>query len=256
MNDPGLRYRRFDLGHAVDEALHPRLVPACRAMSAIDRLLVPWAPTSLDSTLGIMRQILETPSVDLGYDRGHVCRVGIVSGMLIDRMGFDPKFANTVRVAAMFHDIGKLYVRQEVVDKPGALTSSERAEMNTHTVRGSGLLSQGTSPVLLVATEIAMNHHEHWCGGGYPRGLSGSDIPLSARLVAVADVHDARTHPRSYNTPLGREAVLSEIQDDRRQQFDPAIVAGFVELMDTPETIDRRDRELEFVLGHNASFVD
>jgi putative two-component system response regulator len=122
------------------------------------------------------------------------------------------------------HDVGKIGIPDKVLRKPGALTAEERRIMETHTTIGAELLSGSESPVLCKAKEIAEFHHERWDGRGYPHGIAGSEIPLAARIVAVADVYDALSQNRVYRAAMPEPQVLEILQQGRGTHFDPELV--------------------------------
>ncbi len=139
-------------------------------------------------------------------------------------------FVAEIRRAAPLHDLGKVAIPQQILLKPGPLTDEERAAMMRHVHFGAQMLATARSPVLRLAAEIAVTHHERWDGNGYLAGLAGEDIPLSGRITAVADVFDALTHERPYKAAWERDRALEEIASQAGRQFDPAVVAGLLEL--------------------------
>ena len=132
-----------------------------------------------------------------------------------------------IRRTAPLHDVGKIGVPDAILRKPGKLTPSEFELMKTHTLIGEEILGGGRHKILKTAAEIALSHHEHWDGKGYPHGLAGSDIPISARLVSVADTFDTLTHNRPYKDAHPVPEVIAEIRRCRGTQFDPAVVDAF-----------------------------
>lgn len=155
----------------------------------------------------------------------HTQRVGKLAELLARAMGRSEEEIAILRRAAPLHDVGKIAIADSILRKPGALTPGERAEMQTHTTVGAKILSGGRSPVMKVAEEIALSHHEWWNGSGYPDGISGEAIPLTARIVAIADVFDALSSARVYRPAWPLQNVLAEIQRQQGVQFDPAIAA-------------------------------
>jgi putative two-component system response regulator len=132
-----------------------------------------------------------------------------------------------IRQAAPMHDIGKIGILDAVLRKPGKLTPQEFEVMKTHTLIGSEILAGSKVPMLQMAREIALNHHERWDGKGYPRGLAGKDIPESARIVAIVDVYDALTHDRVNRPALPEDEVLAIMHQGEGKQFDPELLAEF-----------------------------
>lgn len=161
----------------------------------------------------------------------HTLRVGYMSSLITTTLGQSKHAADLMRLAARLHDIGKIGIPDQVLLKPGKLTDEEYTLMKHHTTIGAEMLSGSTSPLIRLAEEIALNHHERWDGKGYPRGLAGRDIPLSGRIVAVADVFDALTHERPYKDAWGFERVMTELHAMRGSQFDPKVVNAFFKIV-------------------------
>ena len=158
----------------------------------------------------------------------HTIRVGDLSAEIALQLGEPDEWSSQLRLAGRLHDIGKVAVPDSILLKPGPLTSDEFDVMKTHTTIGAEILAGSSSPLIQLASEVALNHHERWDGTGYPSGLLATDIPLSGRIVTVADVYDALTSHRTYKhawTPL--EAV-QYILGARGAQFEPRIVDAFI----------------------------
>src|SRR5690606_9716812 len=131
--------------------------------------------------------------------------------------------------AAPLHDVGKIAIPDAILRKEGRLTDEEFAVMRQHTVVGARILGGGRSDLMAVAESIALSHHERWDGSGYPDGLRGEEIPMHARIVAIADVYDAVTTPRHYRSPWSPEVAIREITRAAGTHFDPAVASVFVE---------------------------
>ena len=157
----------------------------------------------------------------------HAQRVGRTAALLAERLGHGVEFVSLIRRAAPLHDIGKIGVADAVFLKPGRFTPVETEIMRQHVPIGANMLAGSSSPVLQLAEEIARTHHERWDGSGYPNGLRADGIPLSGRLVAVADVFDALTHDRPYKAAWPIEAAVEEISACAGSHFDPRVVAAF-----------------------------
>jgi putative two-component system response regulator len=136
-----------------------------------------------------------------------------------------------LRQAAPLHDVGKIAIPDRILLKPGRLTAEEFEEMRTHTTLGAEMLARPGFPLLEMAAEIALTHHERWDGSGYPAGLAGGDIPLVGRIVAVADVFDALTNERPYKDAWPLADAVAEIRDQSHLQFDPAVVDAFLAVL-------------------------
>jgi putative two-component system response regulator len=160
----------------------------------------------------------------------HTKRVASLAVAIGRSLGLDHNTLELVRWSAPLHDVGKIGIPDSVLLKPGRLTESEMEVMKSHTTIGARILMGGQSPLVQMAESIALNHHEKWDGSGYPRKLSGDQIPLEARLVAVADVFDALTHARPYRAAWSIEDTRVEIQRGSGAHFDPRIVEIFLSL--------------------------
>lgn len=160
----------------------------------------------------------------------HTERIRASAALLARELGLSDADAELVGDAAPLHDIGKLGVSDAILLKPGKLTPEEFAHVKRHAELGARILSGSSSPVLRAGEEIARAHHEWWNGTGYPAGLAGEEIPLFARIVAVADVFDALTHERPYKAAWPPEQASAEIVRLRGVQFDPRIVDAFEQL--------------------------
>jgi PAS domain S-box-containing protein len=160
----------------------------------------------------------------------HTERVGALAAEIATHLGLDAERILHLREAAPLHDVGKIAIPDCILLKPGKLTTEEYAVMKTHAELGARLLAGSGSPVLQMATVIAESHHERWDGAGYPAGLAGEEIPLVGRVVAVADVFDALTHDRPYKSAWPVEHALAEIRSGAGSQFDPRVVAAFLEI--------------------------
>jgi putative two-component system response regulator len=160
----------------------------------------------------------------------HIWRVAQLSAQLARQLGLDETRADLLLRAARLHDVGKVAVPDSILMKPSQLNQEEFELVKRHTLVGAELLSGSQSPLLKIAETIAFTHHERWDGTGYPRGLKGEAIPLEGRILAVADSFDALTHHRSYRTARTLQEAVAEISSQSGKQFDPKVVAAFLEL--------------------------
>jgi len=160
----------------------------------------------------------------------HAHRVGRTAALLAERLGLGPGLSALIRRAAPLHDVGKIGITDAVFRKPGRLSEEETAIMRQHVQVGSSILADSSSAVLRLAEEIARTHHERWDGTGYPNGLQGEEIPVSGRLVAVADVFDALTHERPYKQAWPLDDAVAEILAGAGGHFDPAVVEAFSQI--------------------------
>jgi response regulator RpfG family c-di-GMP phosphodiesterase len=147
-------------------------------------------------------------------------------------MGMTPTEAETLRNASLLHDVGKIGVPDAILLRPGALSDEDRELMRRHTTIGAEIVSGSTSPVMQMAEQIALSHHERWDGTGYPQGLAGEAIPLPGRICAVCDVFDALLSERPYKEPWPYEEALEELRRERGHHFDPAVVDAFLSIVD------------------------
>ena len=155
---------------------------------------------------------------------------------LSHHLGLPEQEVDRIRVAALLHDVGKIAVPEEILEKPAALTSAEWRTVVQHPRIGQVILEQATA--LRDAVPIILHHHERFAGHGYPYGLRGADIPLGARIVAVADAYDAMTHDRPYKRAMSHDAAIRELRRHAGTQFDPDVVRLFCSLYRD----DRRSR--------------
>lgn len=154
----------------------------------------------------------------------HIVRIGRVSRHIAEVLGLSESECNVIEAAAPIHDIGKIGIPDSILRKPGPLTEEERKTMESHTLIGYDILKNSSSKYLQCGAEIALAHHEKFDGSGYPHGRRGEDIPLCARIVAVADVYDALTHRRPYKLPWPRAKVIEYMNELKGTHFDPPCV--------------------------------
>jgi HD-GYP domain-containing protein (c-di-GMP phosphodiesterase class II) len=175
----------------------------------------------------------------------HISRINQYSAVLARSMGLDSQFIEDIGYMAQMHDVGKIQVDASILRKNGRLTSEEFEKMKLHTVYGARII--GDHPRLRMAKEIAMSHHEKWDGSGYPLGLGGEEIPLSARIVAIVDVYDALRSRRPYKEPQSHDSAMEIIThgDERTvpTHFDPVIKSAFVKINKKLDDIYRENEE-------------
>jgi HD superfamily phosphodiesterase len=157
----------------------------------------------------------------------HLIRMSLYSYLIAKEMGFDEEWCEKLKLAAPMHDIGKLGIKDTILLKPAKLTDEEFEEMKKHTIYGYEILKDSTIDILKMASNIALCHHEKYDGTGYPRGLKGEEIPIEARIVAVADVFDALTSRRPYKEPYEIDRAVEIIEKDSGKHFDPKVVQAF-----------------------------
>ncbi len=158
----------------------------------------------------------------------HTQRVGRTAALVARELSLASVEVDVIRRAAPLHDVGKIGISDSILLKPGRLTAEEFEVVKSHTTIGAGILSGGGFPILQLAEEIALMHHERWDGSGYPHGLQGDSIPLAGRIVSVVDVFDALTHDRPYKSAWSVADALKEIEGQAGRQFDPRVVEAFL----------------------------
>lgn len=164
------------------------------------------------------------------YTRGHSDRVSAYSVLIGKHMGLSQEDLRTLEIGGLFHDIGKIGVPDSILLKDSKLTDDEYSEIKNHPSIGKHILSNAT--IFQNIIPIVYHHHEKYDGTGYPERLKGEDIPLFARITAVADTFDAMTSKRSYRNALPLETVRAEIEKYSGTQFDPAIAKIFLDILD------------------------
>jgi len=158
----------------------------------------------------------------------HLKNVSDYSVALARKIELDENKIELLWHGAALHDIGKLGIPKELIRKETSLSESEALLMQSHTTIGHGILNTGTSVFLQIAAEIALSHHESWDGTGYPNQIKGNSIPLTARIVAIADVYDALRSKRPYKRAWDKEEALQEMINLRGQKFDPELLDLFL----------------------------
>ncbi len=172
-----------------------------------------------------LARVAEERDTDTG---NHIIRVGKYSRIIVEKAIDDEEFHEMMELAAPLHDVGKIAIPDHILFKPGKLTPEEWKVMKTHTIHGYKILEGSGIKLLDLAAKIALYHHEKWNGGGYPYGIRGEDIPLSARVVAIADVFDALTMKRPYKDPWPLDKAFDLISSERGKHFDPDLAEIFL----------------------------
>src|SRR5438132_5921270 len=169
------------------------------------------------------------------YTRGHSARVTAIAEAIARRLGWDQERLALLHVGGPLHDIGKLGISDEVLAKPGRLDEHELAQIREHPKLGARILLRVAA--LRGALPYVLYHHERWDGNGYPTGRAGEQIPLEARVLAVADAFDAMTSDRPYRPALSLDEALAEVERCSGTQFDPEIVRIFLDLFSEAEEL-------------------
>ena len=162
--------------------------------------------------------------------REHTLRVGRIAASIAQAMGLSPAFVELIAQAAPLHDIGKLGVSNEILLRPGTLSDAEMETMRQHTLVGARILEGSEAPVLRLAEQVALTHHERWDGKGYPRGLAGEEIPIAGRITNVADIFDTLLHERTYKEAWAPREAFEEIRRGSGSRHDPAVVDAFLSI--------------------------
>ncbi len=199
----------------------------------------PGDPRSARTTefLEVLAETIETKD---RFMRGHSRRVALYASLLADRLGLASGERDRLRIAAFLHDIGKVGVPTDLLLRDGALDTAERDRVERHPEIGLKLLGPLDVPSAVAAA--IRHHHEWWDGTGYPDGLAGPDIPLTARIIAIADAFDAMSTDRPYRDALSRRVVIAEFERFAGSQFDPDLVQEFLAIIDSGACDAERER--------------
>jgi len=162
----------------------------------------------------------------------HIRRVSRTSALIARALGMDSTLVEQIKHASQMHDVGKVAVPDAILLKPGYLTAQQRTVMEKHTTIAAEILADPEDDLTAMGRDIALNHHERWDGQGYPNGISGRDIPLSARIVAVADVFDAVISHRCYKSASSFDVAIDIIEKDSGKHFDPQVTEAFFSVID------------------------
>ncbi|HEX6656148.1 MAG TPA: diguanylate cyclase [Candidatus Limnocylindria bacterium] len=210
---------RTYLFRAVDESAPVRRAPISSGHRAAATAIGRWAN---DTATEALASVLAPQPHHRGRPSDMIASLATGIGL---ELGLPPEEIERIRVASLLHDLGKLAVPSEILDKPTALSDGEWQAIGEHPRIGQVILEQATT--LREAIPVVLHHHERFNGGGYPHGLRGNEIPIGARIVSVADAYHAMVHDRPYKTALNHEQALAELRANAGTQFDPDVVNVF-----------------------------
>ncbi|OEH87045.1 hypothetical protein BHU72_01050 [Desulfuribacillus stibiiarsenatis] len=179
-------------------------------------------------------------------EQDHAIRVSQLCETIAKKLRYSDHEIEELKTTALIHDIGKVAINPMILSKPGSLNADEWIEMKRHPEIGYRILSAVNEMANMA--DVVLTHHEHWDGSGYPKGLSGLEIPLNSRILLVAEAYDSMTNSTTYRDAMNKQAALNEIQAQAGKQFDPDIVSIFVDCMNelehnslTEETVNSND---------------
>ena len=163
------------------------------------------------------------------YTQSHARRVAIYAGHLAKRLGLPPDEVKNIRLGGLLHDIGKIGISENILNKASKLTVQEFEEIKKHPELGARIISD--VPFLKSLVPMVLHHHEFFNGCGYPLKIAGTAIPFGARILSVADAYEAMTSDRPYRKSLPQEVAFNILTEERGKQFDPQVVDAFLEIM-------------------------
>jgi len=230
--------RGFELG-AVDYISKPVSAPIVKARVRTHLSLV-RAEVLRQTRLNIVQALGMAAEYKDNETGLHVIRMSHFSRIIALEAGFSPDEAEELLHAAPMHDVGKIGIPDAILQKPGKLDENEWLIMQKHPEIGAQIIGEHNASMLQMARRIALGHHEKWDGSGYPAGLAGDDIPIEARIVAIADVFDALTSVRPYKKAWTVEDAVALIREQSGRHFDPQLVECFIRRLDEINQIRER----------------
>jgi putative two-component system response regulator len=228
----------LELG-AVDFISKP-IVPAILRARVRTHLSLVRADALTEAHLQLIQKLSRAAEYKDNETGQHVLRMSHYSRLLALASGFSESAANDLLHASPMHDVGKIGIPDEILTKPGKLTAEEFEVMKQHPLIGAEILGDSSARLIRLARSVALTHHEKWDGSGYPHGLSGEEIPIEGRIVALADVFDALTSKRPYKEPWTLERTLTHIREQSGRHFDPTLVSHLERLLPQFDIIRRR----------------
>ena len=190
----------------------------------------------------------------------HLGRMSRYSALIAKGLGYPREFRENILLASPMHDVGKMGVPDAVLMKPGKLDEKEWAEMRKHTIYGGEILKGSDNELIQMSRRIALSHHEKFDGSGYPLGLKGGEIPIEARIIALADVFDALTSKRVYKEKMSAESALTIIHAGSGRHFDPRVIRAFEKvlpkILEVLKEFEGKEREKEPEPGENDPQIE
>lgn len=238
LSDTDDETRGFDLG-AVDYITKP-VSPAIVRARVRTHLSLVQMDELVDTRLAVVHRLGRAAEYKDNETGLHVIRMSHFSRLIAREAGLGQTWSDTLLNAAPMHDVGKIGIPDAILQKPGKLDAEEWTVMQSHARIGAEIIGEDGSALLDMAREVALCHHEKWDGSGYPQGLSGEAIPISARIVALADVFDALTSERPYKKAWPIEQATDLIREQSGKHFDPELVPVFFRCL--PDILEVRER--------------
>ena len=223
--------RRLGIEAGADDFLTKPVDPITLRARIRTQLRVKRLVDHLEHTENVIFMLAQAVEAKDPYTEGHLQRISSYAEQLARAAGLGADETAAVRYGGILHDIGKIGVKDWILLKPGALTPEEYEEIKQHPQIGAGIIGQ-----MRFARDVApiiRGHHERWDGRGYPDGLAGEQIPLGARIIAIVDAYDAMTTDRPYRRAMAPADALAELERTSGAQFDPSLLAIFVDLVRT-----------------------
>lgn len=224
-----LRHRELELArrHYVEE-LESKILSRTAALRDALEQLERTEATARDAERDAVDRLVSALTIRSEETGAHIRRVGRFAALLARLAGVRLWSEDEICLAAMLHDVGKIGIPDSILLKPGPLSAEEREIIQRHSRLGNRMLADGRSAVLNLGAQIALSHHEHWDGTGYPDGLAEDEIPIAGRIAAIGDVFDALTSDRVYRPALPFDDALAEMRAQSGRQFDPDLLALFL----------------------------
>lgn len=226
--------RRIEVLHRIRNLLHARYLykDQRRQRERLDELVKERTRELEETRLEVIRRLGRAGEFRDNETGMHVIRMSKASQLLALRAGLGEAASELILNASPMHDVGKIGIPDNILLKPGRLTPEERTLMEQHPRIGADIVGHHPSELMQMAREIALYHHEHWSGEGYPEKLAGADIPVAARITAICDVFDALTSVRPYKAAWETAEAVAYLKDRAGVQFDPQLIDHFCDILD------------------------